>query len=418
MTRHNTNNGLLRLFVLLLSTTQAAAVSWPGKARADSSSESESSARSSTASHYSKGFGSAGAGTAATEFYGIPLGWPEPSLEILVALFLLLAAIILKPRFAILKRPSLSAAFWVAALTVTYVLREVTLFPLITTIIYTRTSYPYLIVIPHCIDAAATYRRERSTRSSAEVHYLASFGLAFFCYGFGGSIVSDGLMGLPITAMGHPRIFPCYLLGWLLVWWSLFDIVYRSYSDPQSFFHFFLTACEAVDAVTTPMGRVSRAARELKNKLVAPVLAGLFAGVGGAAIRYGERVVLQGASKEANASFASLEAGVWRTLGYSLLWWWLAVQRCDSGLLEGVDADDNHCHDYNGHNLARVLIVVLHVLWTLACDVGLAGGHPFVWATKKLLLGNVGAPIARFFRLGPQPAESSNGEQVKAEKTD
>jgi hypothetical protein len=382
----------------------------------------------STFAHFSQGFGSATAGTAEHDFYGIPLSnnlaTALPSE--LMALGILLAAILLKPLFLRRKvqerRDYFNMAFWTMILTVTWTFRQLTLVPLLTSIIYTRTSYPYLVVLPHCIVSAAVYRSEREQRSNKTrtttvtttptppFHWLSSFGLAFLCFGFGGSIVSDVLMGLPVTALGHNRILPCYILGWLLVWYSPFDIVFQWYSDKTSFVYFVLTAFEAVDAVTTPMGRISRGARELKNWTTAPILGGVLAGTGGAAIRYVERVVIQGVDAvETKASVTALENGVYRTLGYSIVWWWLAVQQCHVEHA-WVDPIENHCPEYSGSDAVRVLLVLSYVIWVLLCEVRWVSGHPFIWFFRSFLLGTVGATIVKVFHLGPaRPPIGWNG---------
>lgn len=373
-----------------------------------------SAARGSSASHLSQGFAKASAGEAESDFYGIPLSndLSHAAPMELAGLALLLVAIIMKPHIGFLKKPQMSASFWVAALTIAFSVKELILVPLLTTIIYTRTSYPYLVVVPHCIVAAATYRKERSNQKVKQ-HWLPSFGLAFLCYGFGGSIVSDILMGLPVTALGHPRIVPCYVLGWVLVWYSPFDILYQTYSDPTSFLHYFLNACEAVDSVTTPMGRVARGARELQNKLTAPILGGFFAGIGGGMIRYVERVVLQNSQGQAAPSLKALEAGVFKTLGYATLWWWLVVYRCEYDVL--VDEDLNHCSTYNGSDLLRVVIVIAHIVWTLASDFGWVGGHPFIWASHNYLT-MLEAPLAVTLQLGPK--RLSESKEIHKEKTE
>jgi hypothetical protein len=78
----------------------------------------------------------------------------------------------------------------------------------------TRTSYPYLVVIPHCFVSSAVYRQERERREpalrSTNFLPLPTLALGFFCYGFGGTVSSDLLMGLPVTAFVHSRIFPCW----------------------------------------------------------------------------------------------------------------------------------------------------------------------------------------------------------------
>ena len=64
-------------------------------------------------------------------------------------------------------------------------------------------------------------------------------------------------------------------------------------------------------------------------------------------MRYGERVILREATRDgreeaARKSFEAVEAGIWRSLGYSVVWWYTAVHSCLDGVY--VDAD----HDYKG----------------------------------------------------------------------
>ena len=387
-----------------------------------SSSPDSGGGRSSTASHFSKNYETVSAGVAADDFYGIPL-WNDVGsvpLDDLMPLILLLVILLLKPRIQVLSDPDWSFVFWVFVFVAAYQIKELTLYPLISTIIFTRTSYPYLIVIPHCILATAAYRKDRASdtnNSSQEerLHYIPSFGLGFFCHGFGGSIVSDVLMGLPATALGHERIVPCWILGWILVWFSPGDFVYTTIYDKSSFFHYFFSACEAIDTVTTPMGRISRGARELANKRMAPIMGGIFAGCGGAVIRYAERVIHRKRGEDvAKASFQALESGVWRTLGYSVLWWYIAIYKCVEG--EYDDPGEYHCHEFNGNNMHRFLIVITFVMWNFACDIGINVEHPFNTLSKILL--SFGDGIASGFGLGPQPAlpvEDANRDEKDKE---
>ena len=129
-------------------------------------------ARSSTASHYSKDFGKNDAIYAVDSFYGLKLSNDLSTASVspikLLCLFLLLTALFIKPFIRALNRKTYSACFWVMAIGATFVLYEVTLYPLLATMIYTRTSYPYLVVIPHCMASANSYRFLRKK----EIHYL------------------------------------------------------------------------------------------------------------------------------------------------------------------------------------------------------------------------------------------------------
>ena len=381
--------------------------------------------RSSTASHFASNFFNITAGEAEDEFYGIKLSndiTVAPPHELL-GVMLLILAVLVKPYIGFLNnRKDVSISFWIAAICVTYTLRQWTILPMFTSIIYTRTTYPYLVVIPHCIVANAAYRTERvaatqmkqiknnkdgAATKQHDLHYLSSFILGFFCYGFGGSIVSDVLMGLPATALGHPRIIPCHVLGWVLVWFTPYDLLYKMYTNKNSGVYHFLTIWEAIDTVTTPMGRVSRSARELKNKITAPIIAGLLAGTGGATLRYADRIIVQGGDPTLmKSSRNAFEIGFWKTLYYATLWWYLVVYRCNYGDIlnigggDEIDKQYQHCREHNGSDLSRVVIVGLHVLWGILCEAGWASSHPVIWLVKKFVK-YVGKPIAKSLHLGP-----------------
>jgi hypothetical protein len=206
------------------------------------------SGRSATATYHGADYESVLTGKAVDSIWDAPT-WQLMSLCAIALIVLFEPTVLHKTR-------SRSLSFWVAILAVAAATPETTSIPILSTIISTRTAYPYIIVIPHSFIAAATYR----SKHGDNVHYLESFSLAFFLYGFGGSILSDLLMGLHVTALSHVRIIPCYIIGWSLVWLSPFDFLYQKYINSSSALHYFLQACEAIDSVTTPMGRISRSA--------------------------------------------------------------------------------------------------------------------------------------------------------------
>jgi uncharacterized membrane protein YeiH len=364
--------------------------------------------RSSSASHFSKDHETASVGVATTYFYDVELTshhvlqaigwwrWMGPGV--------ILGMMLLQTQW----KRNLSKRVMAAVMGATLAAApDTTWIPLLTTVLHTRTAYPYLVVLPHCIMACATYRRAHHRHGNGPDHdYLQSLVGSFFLYGFGGSIVSDVLMGLPVTALSHPRILPCHLLGWILVHHSPGDVVYQNLNGfgtntttTATLWGYLVTSMEAVDAVTTPMGRVSRGARELRHRTIAPVVAGLLAGVGGGTLRY--------LAHEPGVTPGALEHAFWKTLGYSTLWWYLAVYRCDHGFAVDDESEEeyweewNHCDSYNGSDLARVILVGAHAAWTLLVEMGMARGHPFVWMCKKLFLEG-GARLCSIMGWGPQ----------------
>ena len=419
--------------------------------------------RSSSASHFSKDHETATAGIASETFWGIELEssfLDVPLWQYVVVVAVGVAVPFIVPWYAhgFDTPPSGNTLQTIVStmILMTYlvvfglgggimgIMPESTIIPVLSAIIYTRTSYPYPVVVGHCLSASASYRKNHEDHhhhqqqqqgsespSSPPPSYLQSLLGTFFLYGFGGSIVSDLLMGLPVTALSHPRIIPCYLLCWVLCWYSPFDFVYqyicrgnvisspisnnkkvKSNNVGKSLFYFLLVGVEAIDAVTTPMGRISRSARELKNKTTGPIMAGLLAGIGGAVLRF--------AASEPGTSRnfqSALEAGFLKTISYSLLWWSLAVMPClpaeqfssaDSSWVTfnhfyswttEEERKYNHCNAYNGSDTLRVIIVSMHVMWTLLADVGIVSGHPLVWLLRNVLIKSAKA-TCQFLRCG------------------
>jgi len=352
-----------------------------------------STPQSSSSAHFSQGFWNATWDETEYDFYGIPLSnsitdgesWEVALLTLLVILLLF-------------KNNYPKKAFWLMILSGAYLIKEMIYIPILTNIIYTQHSYPYLIVMSHCIVAAASYRKQ------GPQNFFSSFVGGFICYGFGGSIVSDLLMGLPVTALGHPRIVPCYIVAWCLVWYSPMDIIYQEFNNQKSAFHIWLVAWESVDAITTPLGRIGRASRELANRSTAPIVAGVLAGTGGAMIRY--RVL----HTPEQPSIQALEKLTMRTLGYSIMWWYLVVYRCDhDNTFRNLEY--NHCSLYNGSDWLRVLVVMFHIVWTLCCDFNLATGHPFIYISF-LFRTKVIPTLSRILYLG----EAANNFSTKIEE--
>ncbi|CAJ1947813.1 unnamed protein product [Cylindrotheca closterium] len=389
--------------------------------------------RSSSASHFSDNYRTAIQEDLPSKwiFHGVELnnditGAP---VEELVLLALIIFFLLFKNKILGRERGN-NYAVWATVLAISYPLMNVIWIPLLSTILYTRTSYPYMIVISHCIVASCAYRNELEQRSlryqfrkkprddtngesmqkvKPRVHPISSFTWTFLCYGFGGSIVSDWLLGLPITALGHPRILACHTICYMLVWYCPYDWCYQEYMDPTSFWRYFLNLWEAVDGITTPPGRIGRASRELKNQVTAPLMGGMLAGVGGSWIRYGERSMIQGLKPEdpiSGPSISAMEVGFWNTFLHSVLWWYFAVFSCNMGWYENIGNElrEHHCASYSGTDNLRFGLVMTAIIWTTLKHTGLVSSsmkHPFVWFGQDAIAPTWNK-LTQLLSLGPQ----------------
>lgn len=387
---------------------------------------SSSERRSSSASHFSQDYQTTVVDNdpLVWKFHGIPVSNDirGASTTDLICLALLILLLVFKNRIIRKSTTQNTASIWTAALAISVPLYKVIWLPLLATTLMTRVSYQHLICISHCIVACCCYRSEVEARGhdgkrqQENPPLLSSFGLTFVCWGFGGSLLSDCLMGLPITAVGHSRIVPSYILGYFLAWYSPLDIVYTSFQDKTSLWYTVLNLAEAVDTVTTPMGRISRSANELKNKTSAPLTAGMLVGVGGAVIRYFERVIVQGNSAQSGPSLAAFQAGVWRTLGYCLIWWYLAVYPClpsGSNHIHLEKAD--HCRSFDGSDDVRFVIVLTYCIWTILCQMGVMSRHPFVWYAETVIVPTW-TWLVDTLQLGKAPRSEDEDEETEYTK--
>lgn len=398
---------------------------------ASSSSSSSAGARSSSASHFSDNYRAAIQDGEPWIFHGIELNndIKEAPIEELVGLAVIVIFLLYKNRLLGKQRGN-SWAVWATVLAISYPLMNVLWIPLLSTLLYTRTSYPYLVVVSHCIVACCAYRNELEQRSlksqfrskprddvndyegmKPKVHPISSFTWSFLCYGFGGSIVSDWLLGLPVTALGHERILSSFIISYLLVWYSPFDWCYQEYMDTSSFWRYALSIGECVDSITTPPGRISRGARELKNQMTGPLMAGMLAGVGGSWIRYGERSMVQGLKAEdavSGASISAMETGFWNTISHALLWWYYAVYSCNKGWYDtGINemmTHEHHCHSFCGSDNLRFGLIMTAITWTTLKNTGLVESstkHPFVWFGQEVI-APTWSKLTQLLSLGPQ----------------
>jgi hypothetical protein len=254
----------------------------------------------------------------------------------------------------------------------------------------TRTGYPYLILFPHAIWAIASYRAERQRRGT-EFNWITSLTMAWLCYGFGGTLVSDVAMGTPYTALSHPKIVPCWLVAWLLVWFSPGDICFSLWQQSGPVRWLLLTG-EALDASMTLVGRASRAARRFPGNPTAPIVAGVLAGTGGCVMRYIDRVIISDTPNAAASSIEEMEGAVWRSFGYAVIWWWGAILACDidrsseAGLRRQLK-----CSDYDGPDELRLCLLLGHVIWSVSAELGLpqkffgTSLHPFNLLARRTL---------------------------------
>ena len=128
-------------------------------------------------------------------------------------------------------------------------------------VLNTRTRYPWFVVVSHSLYSACKFRSERRAADPAYAPGggVASMAVAFVCYGFGGTILTDALTGHVVAVPIHPRCFPVFMACWYLVWYTPFDLVYRfAWEQKRGPLRLLMVLGEAIDSAMTPLGRITK----------------------------------------------------------------------------------------------------------------------------------------------------------------
>ena len=151
-------------------------------------------------------------------------------------------------------------------------------------------GYPASIQIPHAMAAAWQFRNSfpEQTWSTVSVWYKL-FG-AYFCHGYGGSVVRDALLSRPHTIVAHETILSYFLpFGLLLVNYSPHDLLYKCLETHLHPLRLMMIAGEAVDATTSVCGAYELGLARHPGAPFAPFVAGLSFPLGGSLFRWFER---------------------------------------------------------------------------------------------------------------------------------
>lgn len=154
----------------------------------------------------------------------------------------------------------------------------------------THPGYPWTIQFPHAIAATGSFRRSFSAEDWAELPIWHKLIGAYFCHGYGASVLRDALVGSAPSLIAHPTVPSFYLLGWFLTYFSPKDVVYRITQQPRNPLRLIMIFGETVDATTTILGSFEKAKRLHPNAgPFSPYACAFLVTMGGSMVRYVER---------------------------------------------------------------------------------------------------------------------------------
>lgn len=207
-------------------------------------------------------------------------------------------------------------------------------------------GYPWELMFAHSLRAHTTWRAsvESDSAFTAKPKWTYSLVAAFFCHGFGGSFMRDMLTSQPPSLFMNPDLPSAWLLSYMLVNHSPFDLVYKRANMPRSLLSLTLTVYEAVDSCGTIVGSYEKGSTLFPKSPHAGAVAALVGATGGSVFRYLERRYGRGKENLASEFYkptATLRVACIYVAAYSQLRVSLGVER------------------------ARLLVMCFHIAWKL-----------------------------------------------------
>lgn len=247
-------------------------------------------------------------------------------------------------------------------------------------------GYPSSIQIPHAAAAAWNFRKTYTTQEWASVSIWQKIIGGYFCYGYGGTIVRDALLGRPISILVHKTILAHFLTyGVFLVHYSPYDLIFRALNTPLHPLRLVTIAGDAVDSTTTILSSFELALGLFPTVSLAPWVASISAMVGGSLFRWLE-------SRGRGNGTASWTQQRRETE------WCTPTGSIQSGLV--YIAMYHYTRRWYGVRFARLWITLLNVCVRIGLDIGLLNRHPAVWVHDRV--SQVLTSVRTRFRFGPQ----------------
>jgi len=229
-------------------------------------------------------------------------------------------------------------------------------------IILKEDVYPWDLEFAHSLKAIASWRvfadAERLKDASSlpasvlkmrrDPSWLYDFVCAFFCHGFGGTVVRDLSMAETPSLYKSRTLLSSWALAFMLVYASPFDVVFRLISTRRTVSSLMITAFEAIDSSTTIAGSVQKGRSLFPDSPTAPFVAGIVAGIGGSLFRYFERRLGRGWADE-ETEWARPTLTLRRTIFYTVVY--MSMSRM------------------YGRSNARLWLATFHVAWELAKEI-------------------------------------------------
>jgi len=228
-----------------------------------------------------------------------------------------------------------------------------------------RGSFP--VIVGHCVASLVSWRTYEEAQNALElkerkdgeievVSPLYPIVAGYFCYGYGGGLIRDWVMGQVPIAFTNKDI----LIGWMYGWVTVYHtngIVYNACKSSAPFnpLKAIVLALDAIDSAGGVCSSCEKGARLFPDNPHAPFVSGMLLSIGGSIFRYIEQ---KSRGKNPRMEWARPTAVFKRGLAYTLSYMTLK--------------------HYRGSRFARLTVISLHLFRVLIMNTMKIEIFPFL----------------------------------------
>jgi len=221
-------------------------------------------------------------------------------------------------------------------------------------------GYPDDMMLVHSLDSICSWRAEHGTDDGTFASKLYHLTVSYFAQGYGGSTFRDYLMGVSPGLFTSGTVARGWVAAFVAVYMAPGDTVYKVIRQPGPV-NTLVTVYQSIDSSTGIINSVNKAADLFPSNSVAPLMAALAYGVGGAGFNMLLRAQRGIATTAEHYEAIRLKARV--TMTYVAVYYLTRRVR--------------------GHNHAQITVALIDVIWKL---YELSTGRKF--DPHKYLTGN------------------------------
>jgi len=151
----------------------------------------------------------------------------------------------------------------------------------------TDKEYPLEVHVPHALISVTRYRIWRAAEKEPR-QWFFDLLVSFYSHSQGGGAGAVALIDSKsiLAYITRPDLTHYHLIAWLAVYWSPFDVVFRTIKLSRHPLRLFCVAMDALDAITSTCGLVDKARKMNPKNMFLPAMVGVLLYNSGAFFRW------------------------------------------------------------------------------------------------------------------------------------